>query len=46
VEDILEIYDHLAVHSVFSEEVFQKLNVDLRRAQRFLNPFWDCNEGE
>jgi ankyrin repeat protein len=37
VEDILEIYEHLAVHSVFSEEVFQKLNVDLRRAQRFLN---------
>jgi 23S rRNA U2552 (ribose-2'-O)-methylase RlmE/FtsJ len=37
VEDILEKYEHLAVHSVFSEEVFQKLNVDLRRAQRFLN---------
>ncbi|CAH1383177.1 unnamed protein product, partial [Tenebrio molitor] len=37
VEDILEIYEHLAVHSVFSEKVFQKLNVDLRRAQRFLN---------
>jgi phosphoglycolate phosphatase-like HAD superfamily hydrolase len=37
VEDILEIYEHLAVHSVFSEEVFQKLDVDLRRAQRFLN---------
>jgi ankyrin repeat protein len=37
VEDILEIYEHLAVYSVFSEEVFQKLNVDLRRAQRFLN---------
>jgi ankyrin repeat protein/uncharacterized UPF0146 family protein len=37
VEDILEIYEHLAVHSVFSEEVFHKLNVDLRRAQRFLN---------
>jgi predicted nucleic-acid-binding protein len=37
VEDILEKYEHLAVHSMFSEEVFQKLNVDLRRAQRFLN---------
>jgi ankyrin repeat protein len=37
VEDILEIYEHLAVHSVFSEDVFQKLNVDLRRAQTFLN---------
>jgi ankyrin repeat protein len=37
VEDILENYEHLAVHSMFSEEVFQKLNVDLRRAQRFLN---------
>jgi hypothetical protein len=37
VEDILEKYEHLAVQSVFSEEVFQKLNVNLRRAQRFLN---------
>jgi ankyrin repeat protein len=37
VEDILEKYEHLAVHSVFSEEVFQKLDVDLRRADRFLN---------
>jgi ankyrin repeat protein len=37
VEDILEIYEHLAVHSVFSEELVQKLDVDLRRAQRFLN---------
>jgi hypothetical protein len=37
VEDTLEIYEHLAVHSVFSEEVFQKLKLDLRRAQRFLN---------
>jgi hypothetical protein len=25
VGDILEKYEHLAVHSVFSEEVFQKL---------------------
>jgi ankyrin repeat protein/uncharacterized UPF0146 family protein len=37
VEDILEKYEHLAVHSVFSEEVFQKLDLDLRRAHRFLN---------
>jgi ankyrin repeat protein/septum formation topological specificity factor MinE len=37
MEDTLEIYEHLAMHSVFSEEVFQKLHVDLRRAQRFLN---------
>jgi hypothetical protein len=37
VEDILEKYEHLAVHSVFSEEVFQKLDVDLRQAHRFLN---------
>jgi hypothetical protein len=37
VEDILEKYEHLAVHSMFSEEVFQKLNVDLKRIQRFLN---------
>jgi hypothetical protein len=37
VEDTLEIYEHLAVHSVFSEEIFQKLNVNLKRAQRFLN---------
>jgi hypothetical protein len=37
LEDILEIYQHIALHSVFSEEVFRKLNVDLRRAQRILN---------
>jgi ankyrin repeat protein len=37
VEDTLEIYEHLAVHSVFSEEIFQKLNVNMKRAQRFLN---------
>jgi ankyrin repeat protein len=36
-EDTLEIYEHLAVHSVFTEEVLQKLKLDLRRAQRFLN---------
>ncbi|KAH0819927.1 hypothetical protein GEV33_002864 [Tenebrio molitor] len=35
VEDTLEIYEHLAVHSVLDDEVFQKLN--LRRAGRFLN---------
>jgi ankyrin repeat protein len=44
VEDILEIYEDLAVHSVFSEEVFQKLNVDLRRAQRFLNQIKKNND--
>jgi ankyrin repeat protein len=37
VEDKLEIYEYLAVHSVFSEEVLQKLKLDLRPAQRFLN---------
>jgi hypothetical protein len=37
VEDTLEIYEHLAVHSVLGDEVFQKLNGDLRRARRFLN---------
>jgi ankyrin repeat protein len=37
LEDILEIYQHIALHSVFSEEVFRKLNVDLRRALRILN---------
>jgi ankyrin repeat protein len=37
VEDTLEIYEHLAVHSVLDDEVFQKLKMDLRRAGRFLN---------
>jgi ankyrin repeat protein len=37
VEDKLEIYEYLAVHSVFSEEVLQKLKLDLRPAQRFLD---------
>jgi predicted nucleic-acid-binding protein len=37
VEDTLEKYEHLAVHSVFSEEISQKLDLDLRRAHRFLN---------
>jgi ankyrin repeat protein len=36
-EDILEIYEHLAVHSVFGEEVLKKLKLDLRRSRRFLN---------
>jgi ankyrin repeat protein len=37
VEDVLEIYEHLAVHSVFGEEVIEKLNLDLRKARRSLN---------
>jgi ankyrin repeat protein len=37
VEDILEKYEHLAVHSVFSKEVLQELNVDLTQTERFLN---------
>jgi ankyrin repeat protein/uncharacterized UPF0146 family protein len=37
VEDILEKYEHLAVHSVFSEEVFQKLYMELKPIQRSLN---------
>jgi phosphoglycolate phosphatase-like HAD superfamily hydrolase len=36
-EDILEKHELVAVHSVFGEEVLKKLNLDLRRAQRFLN---------
>jgi hypothetical protein len=36
-EDKLEIYEYLAVDSVFSEEVLQKLKLELRGAQRFLN---------
>jgi hypothetical protein len=36
-EDILEKYELVTVHSVFGEEVLKKLNLDLRRAQRFLN---------
>jgi hypothetical protein len=36
-EDILEIHELLAVHSVFGEEVFKKLNLDLRRSRRSLN---------
>jgi ankyrin repeat protein len=37
VEDTLEIYENLAVHSVLDDLVFQKLKMDLRRARRFLN---------
>jgi ankyrin repeat protein len=36
VEDILEIYELLAVHSVFGEEYFEKLNLDRRRVRRCL----------
>ncbi|KAH0812041.1 hypothetical protein GEV33_010750 [Tenebrio molitor] len=36
-EDILEKHEMVAVHSVFGEEVLKKLNLDLRRAQPFLN---------
>jgi hypothetical protein len=36
-EDILEKYEPLAVTSVFGEEILKKLNLDMRRARRFLN---------
>jgi ankyrin repeat protein len=35
--DILENHELVAVHSVFGEEVLKKLNVDLRRIQRFID---------
>jgi ankyrin repeat protein len=36
-EDILEKHELLAVHCVFGEEIFKKLNLDLRLVRRFLN---------
>jgi ankyrin repeat protein len=36
-EDILEIYEHLAVHSSFSQEVFEKLNANMTKTLPFLN---------
>jgi ankyrin repeat protein len=35
-EDIFEKYELVAVHSLFGEIVSEKLNLDLRRARRFL----------
>jgi ankyrin repeat protein len=37
VEDVLELYELVAVHSVFGEEILKKLNLDQRRVRRFLN---------
>jgi ankyrin repeat protein len=39
MEDCLEKYELLAVHSMFDDNVFQKLNVDMRRTRRFLHEF-------
>jgi hypothetical protein len=39
MEDYLETYELLAVHSMFDDNVFQKLNVDMRRTRRFLHEF-------
>jgi hypothetical protein len=35
-EEILEKHELVAAHSVFGEEVFKKLDVDVKRTQRFL----------
>ncbi|KAH0811514.1 hypothetical protein GEV33_011277 [Tenebrio molitor] len=37
VEDVLELYELVAVHSVFGEEILKKLILDQRRVRRFLN---------
>ncbi|KAH0816061.1 hypothetical protein GEV33_006730 [Tenebrio molitor] len=39
MEDCLEKYELLAVHSMFDDNVFQKLNLDMRRTRRFLHEF-------
>jgi ankyrin repeat protein len=39
VEDILKIYEHLAVHSLFGEKILEKLNLDLTQARSSLNDF-------
>jgi hypothetical protein len=39
VEDILKIYEHLAVHSLFGEKILEKLNLDLTQVRSSLNDF-------
>jgi ankyrin repeat protein len=37
VEDTLEKYEPLALQSLFDNNIFEKLNIDMRRSRRFLN---------